>query len=331
MKLCKKKDCKKNIYLGNVCKNHKNDYLLINNDIILERLTNHKDYLKKDIIKKLKDNHMKIKKADRKEVLFDKLIELKNIIRIQKYSRKKIIKNIVKYRGKGYINLNLCNNTGDFYTLDQIPNIYFISYQDINNIIWSFDIRSLNKLKEVLSPRQIPNNPFTTQVMTIELFKNLKKINKYLKNKSIEINHIEINESTREETVINKMTDLSCDMSSHGYHLDINWFLDLSLSKLKKLYLLLEDIWNWRAELTNQSKRRFCPPNGLIFNIPPRDIELLNTKLELQEILLNDFYKFKNTPHENEKGLLYMYILLGLSHISKNCYESNPWLNNLIL
>ena len=309
-------------------KSKKKKYLLNNDGIILDRLTDHKDYLKKDIIKKIKDNNIKINKNNKKEILFFELIKLKNIIQIQQFYRRKIINNNIKYRGPGYININLCKNDEDFYTLDKIPPLYFISYKDDNNIIWAFDIRSLNKMRETLSPQKIPENPFTTQVMKTNLLKNLKKINQYLKNKSIEINHIEINNTNREGNIIQRMDDLSCDMNYYGYELNIDWFLELSISKLKKLYFLLEDIWNWRAQLTTQIKRRIVPPNGLIFNIPFRDIELLNDKLDLQEILLNDFYKFKNTNNNGDKGLGYMYILLGLSKVSNNCYQSNPWLFN---
>ena len=89
-------------------KSKKRNYLLNNDGIILDRLTNHKDYLKKDIIKKIKDNNIKINKNNKKEILFLELIKLKNIIQIQKFYRRKIININIKYSGPGYININLC-------------------------------------------------------------------------------------------------------------------------------------------------------------------------------------------------------------------------------
>ena len=35
---------------------------------------------------------------------------------------------------------------------------------------------------------------------------------------------------------------------------DHTWFLDLNIKRAKDFYRILEDIWNYRAELTNQRK-----------------------------------------------------------------------------
>ena len=43
------------------------------------------------------------------------------------------------------------------------------------------------------------------------------------------------------------------------------WFLHLTINYLKRLYRNLEDLWNYRLQLTNDVKSRICPPNGLAF------------------------------------------------------------------
>ena len=56
---------------------------------------------------------------------------------------------------------------------------------------------------------------------------------------------------------------------------DTKWFTNLSFIKLKNYYRILEDIWNYRAELTQTQKLDIVPQNNLfthsiayIFNLP---------------------------------------------------------------
>ena len=289
-----------------------------NNIILINSIKKSSDYLKKDIVNTLKYYNIKINKNNKKDILFNELIKYISAVKIQNKIRYILYKKIVKCRGKGYLTNNSSNDNIDFYTLDIIPNIYYISYED-DSMVWSFDIRSLNKL---ISNNFV--NPYTTKQFPKNLLSNLNILNNYLNSNKIIINHIEINDNNRYDNIVNNINDLLCDMSIYGYHFEADWFLTLNTNKLKKLYYLLEDIWNYRANLSNNIKIEYCPPNGKIFNIPHRDIELISSKVELQEILVNDFNKFKNTPISSNKTILYIYILLGIGHFQKICFDSNP-------
>ena len=78
--------------------------------------------------------------------------------------------------------------------------------------------------------------------------------------------------------------------------------------------------------LTQEVKNNIVPPNGVIFNIPINQIERISIKREIQEIIINDVSKFKLAVTPSDKNLGFMYFLIGLGHVSPQCYNSYSWL-----
>ena len=115
-------------------------------------------------------------------------------------------------------------------------------------------------------------------------------------------------------------------MEQFGYGCNINWFLELNLRRLKNLYKHLEDIWNYRLNLSYETKSRISPPNGIVFNIPILEVNNITGILQLQEIILNEIMKFNNAVTIEDKKLGLMYFLLGLGIVSRECYEAHQWI-----
>ena len=74
----------------------------------------------------------------------------------------------------------------------------------------------------------------------------------------------------------------------------------------------MEDIWNYRLNLSYETKARISPPNGIAFNIPVVEVNAITSTLQLQEIIINEVSKFNNAITEDDKKLGYMYFLLGM-------------------
>jgi len=87
----------------------------------------------------------------------------------------------------------------------------------------------------------------------------------------------------------------------------------------------LEDIWNYRAYITPHMRRILIPPLGLIFQYPVRDVFLLNDKLEIMDLILNEVSKSNNAIELSDRQQGYMYFLIGLSGVSSECLLSHPW------
>ena len=70
-----------------------------------------------------------------------------------------------------------------------------------------------------------------------------------------------------------------------------SWFLDLNILQLKELYKQLEDLWNYRINMTINEKKRYVK-NGILFADKVQVINKVNSKIKLGNILLDNFEKF---------------------------------------
>ena len=314
---------------GNYCYKHRNNYLIQNNIIDYKRYTfESKDYLIYELENYYKFIMKKTYKKMKKEKIFN---EVNNFIKNIKKYEKENIKSIIYIQSyiRGYnirkrYNYIKCNNEEDFYSYEKLKDIkrkYFYSYCDKNNIYWGFDIRSLEKLIDLNYP-----NPYTTEIISPRIINDVKiKINEIKKNNSYE-NISELMENDRKNNIKQKCVDLFLCIEQSGYSCQIEWFLNLSLFKTKELYKQLEDIWNYRSQLSQAMKIELCPPDGKIFTIPIPEILNMN-KQEIQEIILNDINKFNNCVNLSNRRLGYMYFIIGLSNVSSQCYLTHQdWL-----
>ena len=324
--------CKHKCNYGDYCYKHRREYLIQDDTICRDRFTGlSKDYLKSDLIRYMK-NMMRIKPIiSDKKILFDEVN--KHINAIKEYHLSDNDKSIIKIqslvRGRNIRNkLNefKCNNTEDFYTYDElkdIPKKYFYSYVDINKFRWGFDIRSLDKLLTMNYP-----NPYTTEPIPQNIVLEVKKIIKSLKE---EEGYIDISENIireRKDAIKQKIVDLFSYIEQSGYTCHIEWFTNLTIRRLKELYRQLEDVWNYRSQLTQQMKRNICPPNADIFKTPMIEVMNYSSKEDLQELILHEVMKFTNAVSDSDRKLGFMYFLIAFGMVSQECYLAHiDWLS----
>ena len=111
-----------------------------------------------------------------------------------------------------------------------------------------------------------------------------------------------------------------------GQYTQCNWFLNLNLVCLKELYKQLEDIWNYRAELTPEDKKRYVK-SGKLFTHKVHEINAIKSRNQLAHILLDDFEKLitqGETKSDCQTGALW--ILSGLTIVSYDARIAMAWL-----
>ena len=339
--MCIHEECKnkKEIY-GKYCYKHRSNYLL-NKDgcILLERFTKKEsDYLVNALRMTLKSLDMRdtIRKANKHKLyaIFlqyytDKIepyhICTSEIIYIQRHYKQTKCKKLNALRGEGFINMKLCSNDVDFYTYestDEIDKKYFFSYKDKNNFVWFFDIRSFNKLIE-----KKQGNPYTRDeipplvIQRAITLSNKLGIRDNLIKKTLHI--------SRKQNIKQMTIDIFSTIEQCGYECHFDWFLRLTMANLKKLYRNLEDLWNYRLQLTEVAKSRIVPPNGEIFKIPVNEVFQIMNLYSLQELILQEISKFNLAVSDEDKKLGYVYFLIGLGQVSPICYHSHPWMLNI--
>ena len=296
------------------------------------------------ITKTLYDLNIKYPKTSKKQLLEDLLFsvykfilkcdnneDLSKIISIQQKWKLKYKHNQTHIYGPGIIDKSLCKNTEDCFTMetiDKIPDKYFFSIKDSRESIFFFDVRTFNKLVNNKSSNPFTREPFSDNVLLL-----FKKRKKYMKKNKISIIFPEeqdyLSKLTPEQKIQNKLFKIfqSIDeLNVIAEGTQINWFNNLNINQLKQLYKVMEDVWNYRANLTTHQKNDIVPGNhtfvqsvNYVFNC--NDIILIqNILLTEMETLVSSS---TNPEHRNTGAY---YILISLTEISMECAEAMPWL-----
>lgn len=257
--------------------------------------------------------------------LYNYIININKIIKIQSFIRKYNVLKINKIKGINYYiynNKNIVNET-DFYTCDNIKNIkydYIFLYKDIDNYIYAFDIRSVHLLI-----KNNNKNPYNRNEIPLYVINNINILNNYLyKNNLIE--NFEVINLNSEQLLRQKCLEIFQKIDKY-YYTNINWFLNLNIINLKIFYNTLEDIWNWRAQLSNQTKFNIIQ-NNIIFRYINYINNITNINIKkIQQIILDDINILVSNGVSNEdKSLGALYVLVALSSVSNECSTSMPWL-----
>jgi hypothetical protein len=254
-------------------------------------------------------------------------------IRVQKIIRGCLQRKYNNIHGPGFKKKELCTNNFDFLSMDEvknIPNEQFFSFKDEDGFIYGFDILSLHNL--IYKCNGVVKNPFNQKQISstvIENFRSLLRLSRVLK-----INIItEISDVTKEvsdkKSVELRALALFQNIDSLGNYSNAQWFLTLNRNLLIKFIRELVDIWQYRANLSNNTKKDICPPMGNPFAILPNYTILQNLENldDVRKILLEIMEKFVNSGINKDNKCLGAYYVLGaITLVNNEAATSLPWL-----
>jgi hypothetical protein len=254
------------------------------------------------------------------------------IIKIQKIFRGRIVKKYRRFHGPAAMKRSLCTNSTDFVTMEPIEEInfnQFISYKDEDGFIYGFDITSLFNLFS--KNGTIVKNPYNRNMLPELLFRNIKSILVISKILKIHINlSFEDEEQTISEEKVIELRALSLfqNIDSLGNYSNSNWFLSLNRNHIIKFIRELADIWSYRAQLSIETKRAICPPNGDPFrNLNMAIIHVSENLNTIRKNVLEVLEKLVNTGVDNDSKSLGAYYVLGaLTMVNQDAATALPWL-----
>ena len=192
-----------------------------------------------------------------------------NAIIIQKYVRRKFVYKYICAHGPVFNNKSKCVNEQDFFSLEKISSLDYVNFfsEEDNGMIYGFDIVSLYNFirKEKLEGKSF-KNPFTNcEFENTRLYHRVKrfiKLSKILKT-GLNVNSIEEeNNNCASDDLGHNVRQLFLYIDSLGNYTNYTWFMNLSRIHLVKFIRELHDIWNYRADLTNEAKQNICSPSG---------------------------------------------------------------------
>jgi hypothetical protein len=256
-------------------------------------------------------------------------------IQLQKYARGFLQRFNNKLIGPAYIDRSLCTNDCDFITMEPLDKIYFhqfISYKDIDGFIYGFDIASIYNLY-IKSGYEIEKvkNPYNRNIIPLSFHDTMSRLLKFsmIHHQDIKL-HIEndIINIPQPKAVELRALELFQNIDSLGNYSDSTWFLSLDRNQNVRFMRHLSDIFNYRAQLTNDMKRNICPPSGNPFwNF---NIHYIQGEANIDNIrasVLNVLENLVNTGiNVDSKSLGAYYVLSALTLVNETAAEALPWL-----
>lgn len=284
--------------------------------------------------------YYKLHSTGKKRVLINKLYNYLKYscyaIKIQRQIRRRFVEIYQRSHGPAYKNRSICNNTIDFYSMEEledIPYSQFISYKDNDNFIYGFDVISLyNLIKN--AKYTAAKNPYNRQILPENTLKNIKRLVSLSKILGISIDikiDKDMNNLSRAKSLELRALALFQEFNSLGNYADLKWFLDLNISKLYRFERELYDIWNYRANLTYEAKYAICPPHGdpfrniVIHRNASNIFDLQSNILTIMENIVN------NSVDQANKALGAYYILAALTLVNQSAATALPWLYSSVV
>ena len=273
--------------------------------------------------------------------------------RIQRQWRKSYMKIYAKLHGPARFNRALCVNETDFFTMDAVKDIpykQFFSYKDNkDNMIYGFDIMSLHNLIEKQTYTNAYNNSFTNgntneilnpytrnplSKTVMKTFHSLLFFADLLKdNIQLTINEEEEEDNKIAEPVVlngynieHRTCTLFHDIDILGNYTNPVWFMDLQRHHILLYMKEFNDIWAYRAQLTEQAKHEICPNGNPFLAIHLGDLALLpfselqHTALRLMETMV------RSGINQNSRYLGATFVLCALTLVNNGAAEALPWL-----
>ncbi len=228
-----------------------------------------------------------------------------------------------RLRGPALYNRNLCNNREDFYSfelLEEIEDSNFFSYRDIDGFVYGFEIKSFFKLLETKGL-----NPYNRKNIPEKAVLNFKNLMNQEKNKKIILDKKE--DKLSEQQIFNdRVLTIFQHIEALTSSVNLDWFMGLNSNQLKKFYRILEDIWNYRAEL-NQTQKYNIIKDEVLFTVTVNNFYKIKNINNLRNVLLTEIEKLVFTAElDSDKTLACYYVLTALCEISQGARESFPWL-----
>jgi len=257
-------------------------------------------------------------------------------LKIQKIVRGNLQRKYNKYHGPAFLKRNICTNTCDFFTMDEMKDIeleQFFSYKDEDGFIYGFDLISLYNLIHKGSDNNIIKNPYNRLPIPSNVmndYKTLFRLSKILKKPiCIEIKNNIGTEVSQEKSIELRALTLFQEIDGLGNYSSPSWFLSLNRNQLIRLVRELLEIWSYRAQLSNEIQRLICPPSGDPFHRIPsfHVLQNYNEIIEIQKIVLTILEKLVNSAISRDNKALGAYYVLGaITLVNVEAAEALPWL-----
>jgi hypothetical protein len=288
-------------------------------------------------IKQLKEiaAHHKIKissslvKAEIVTKIYNYFKHYDNAVVIQHAWRRYLFKQYNKLRGPARFNRSLCVNETDFFTMDNltdIPYVQFFSFRDSDNMIYGCDIMSIYTLFQKGFDTKIAN-PYNRNVFGKNIKKNMMKLIWLSKLFKEEMNFKANEPEVVQQNISGRVAALFHEIDILGNYTNHQWFLALGHSGVVRFMVELNDIWSYRANLSDQVKRDICPNHRDLFRAMYMiDMRIMPLAMVQDMALIAMEMLIRDGINHDSRCLGANYVLCALTLVSTEAATALPWL-----
>ena len=305
-----------------------------------------------------------------KQVLVERVLQFfkqyNNVIKIQKQVRRLFVQQWIQLRGPALTDRKMCVNETDFCTLqplNEINPLEFFSYKSLKTgFVYGFDYDSV--LSELNRKRYL-QNPYTRESMH-GLIGSIRKIDRlstiilkkkkenheqriYITEDHIQAQNIrrrtnsmvlpdnyvpeEITAKLREMRSMSseqRITNLFMEIDQLGNYSHVSWFANLNFGEYIRLFRIMQDVWNYRSQLSFQVKLKICPlwDPFVSLHLNPRQ----TTYSEVKGMCLSVMEDLVYMGIDRDARMLGAFqVLTCLTFISYDARRSMPWLYEALI
>lgn len=214
-------------------------------------------------------------------------------------------------------------NDEDFESLESLSDCNKLDLITIKEeVSYGFNIESLGNL--VKSYKQKAFNPYTRNILSKETHGRLEEITSL--RKILKLNKNEENIVFSEEKDIEfKLLDVFNRINTLGNYADSDWLSELSSVKIIKFLRELQDIWEYRANLSNSTKRAIYTDLNPFFDMNISSLQLKKINIIKRKAIEIINRLIKSTERESA-ALGAFYVLGALTLVNEDAAVALPWL-----
>jgi len=286
------------------------------------------------------------------------LVQEHHARRIQKVWRTFAFKLFAQCRGPARFKRELCVNDVDFFTMEplaELPLDQFVSYTATDGRIYGFEQTSLQQLYDKAKASNMAVlNPYNRQRLPSSLWWSLKRLNFFgklfsgvaLAAPALAAAHAPAAPAAHDpaapaahahahapaahavdlDQTYARINSLFTSIDNLGNYTDAAWFLTLDRPRFLRFLVCLNDIWTYRANLSEQVRREICPTyDPFHFVVMTRLPNMATHEIRFECVRTMEIMVLHGTNHAN-RTLGANYVLCALTLVSRPAALALPWL-----
>jgi hypothetical protein len=257
------------------------------------------------------------------------------LIIVQRVARKFLANLIIKLHGPAWKQPSLCNNTTDFYSLDdlsEIPDNLFFSFLDEEDgFIYGFHIESfINYIEQNTTMENELVNPYNRNQISEQVIHDAQQLWQHLVDRNEDTHEVNLDEEAEEDDETrcrSKVVRYMQKLDLLGYQTNVDWILNSDINTLKLIYINILQYWLFRAGFDEEARHNIVPFNDPFSQETIEEIRDSDDVYYVMEELLDVIDMIVSSAYEEDNRRTgCIIVLLALGDIIPQVSEVNPWL-----